>query len=135
MLVVSPPRERPRASPPAPPAGFLSFGPAPPGQFRGQRPARARGVLVRAHHGGIRAHRPVLALGLIATGPQRVQDLRPGPVQRPAAMPPIDGAPVPELARQVPPRAPGPGPEQDAPAHRPVVIPAMPLPRMRRQPR
>jgi len=136
ILVVSPPRERPRASRPGPPAsGFLSFGGAPPGQFRGPGAAGAGRVLMRAHDGGIGAHRPVRAFGLIAPGPQSVQDLRPGPVQRPAAMPPIDSAPVPKLRRQVPPRAPRPGPEQDPLDHHPVVIPAMPLPRMRRQQR
>jgi len=42
-------------------------------------------MLVRAGHGGIGAERPVLALGLIAVGPQPVQDLLPGPVTRPEA--------------------------------------------------
>jgi hypothetical protein len=38
-------------------------------------------------------------------GPQPVQDHLPGPVQGPAAMPVMDGFPVPEARRQVPPRA------------------------------
>jgi hypothetical protein len=136
ILVVSPPRERPRASRPGRPAGgFLSYGRAPPGQFRGPGAPGPGRVRVRADHGGIRAHRPVRAVGLVAPGPQDVPDPRPGPIQRPAAMPPIDGAPVPEPRGQVPPRAPGPGPEQDPLDHHPVVIPAMPLPRMRRQQR
>ena len=67
-------------------------------------------------------------LGLIAPGPQPAQDLLPGPVQRPAAMPVIDGLPVPVPLRQVPPRAAGPGPEQDPVDHHPVIVPPAPLP-------
>jgi hypothetical protein len=59
-----------------------------------------------ADHGGIRAEGPVRALGLVAPGPQPAQDLLPGPVQQPAAMPVISGLPVPVLPGQVPPRAP-----------------------------
>jgi hypothetical protein len=80
ILVLSPPRERPSASRPGP-AGFLSFAAAPRDQVYGQGAASTGGVLVGAHHGGIRADRPVLSLGLIAAGPQPVQDLLPGPVQ------------------------------------------------------
>jgi hypothetical protein len=127
ILVPSPPREQPSASRPAwPPGRFLSSGPAPPGQFRGQRPARARGVLAPAHHGATRAHRPALAPGLLTPSPQPIQDLRPGPTQRPAAMPPTDGAPVPEPLRQAPPPAPGPGTEKDPINHRTVIVPRCP---------
>ena len=69
---------------------------------------------------------------LITPGAQRVQDLLPGPISGPAAMPVIDGLPVPEPLRQIPPRAPRPGPEEDPVDHQPVIIPPVPLPRMRR---
>jgi hypothetical protein len=146
ILVVRPPRDRPSASRPPPglagfaPAacGFLSFGPAPPGQLRRPGTAGTSRVLVGADHGGVRADRPVPPLSLVAPGPQHVQDPRPGPIQRPAAMPPVDAAPVPEPRRQVTPRAAGPGAEQDAVHHHAVIVPAVSLPRMlrhqRRQP-
>src|SRR5689334_4656776 len=51
------------------------------------------------------------------------QDLLPGPVAGPAPMPVVDGLPVPEPLRQVPPRAPGPGPEEDPVDHHPVIGP------------
>src|SRR6516165_3887817 len=86
ILVLSPPRERPSASRPGRAGEFLSFATAPCEQVRGPSAAGAGGVLVRADHGGIGAKRPVLPLGLIAAGPQPVQDLPPGPVTRPAAM-------------------------------------------------
>ena len=69
-------------------------------------------------------------LGLIAPGPQPVQDLLPGPVQRPAAMPVIGGLPVPVLTRQVTPRAAGPGAEHDPVDHHPVITPAAARPRI-----
>src|ERR1700746_3830831 len=50
-------------------------------------------------------------------------------------MPVIHGLPVPEPLRQIPPRAPRPGPEEDPVDHQPVIIPPMPLPRMSRQQR
>ena len=121
--MLSPPRERPSPSRPGRAAGFLSFAAAPRDQVRGQGPARAGGMLVRADHRGIGAERPVLALGLIAADPQPVQDLLPGPVTRPAAMPVIDSLPVPEPLRQVTLRATGPGPEEDPVDHHPVVGP------------
>src|SRR5690348_3558117 len=80
-------------------------------------------MLVRADHGGVGAERPVLAIGPIAAGPQPAQDLPPGPITGPAAMPVIDGLPVPEPLRQVPPRAAGPGPEEDPVDHHPVIQP------------
>ena len=72
---------------------------------------------------GIGADRPVLALGLIAPGPQPVQDLLPGPVQGPAAMPATDRPFSSRSPPQVPPRAPRPGPEEDPVDHRPVIGP------------
>ena len=48
-------------------------------------------------------------------------------------MPVIHGLPVPEPLREVPPWAPGPGPEEDPVDHQPVIIPSVPLPRMPRQ--
>ena len=50
-------------------------------------------------------------------------------------MPVIDRLPDPEPLRQIPPRAPGPGPEEDPIDHHPVVIPPVPWPRMHRQQR
>ena len=50
-------------------------------------------------------------------------------------MPAIHRLPVPEPLRQIPPRAPGPGPEKDPVHHQPVIIPPMPLTRMPRQQR
>jgi Resolvase, N terminal domain len=95
-----------------------------------RRPGR---MLMGPGDRGISADRPVLALGLITAGPQPVQDLLPGPVQGPAAMPVIDRLPVPEALRQVPPRAPCPGPEEDPVDHRPVIGPPAAPRRIRRQ--
>jgi hypothetical protein len=122
--VDSPPRERPSASRPGcPPGQFLSFADAPRDQARGRRAAGASGVLMSAHHSGIGAHRPLLALGLITASLQLAHDLGPGPIQRPAAMPAIDRLPVPEPLRQIPPRASHPGPEEDPIDHLPVIGP------------
>jgi hypothetical protein len=57
----------------------------------------------------------------------------PGPVAAPAAVPVVDGLPVPVLARQVPPWASRPDPEEDPVDHHPVVVPPVPLPGMPRQ--
>ena len=102
---------------------------------RRRRAPRSGRVLVRPHHRGIDRHRPGRACCLVAPRPQPVQDHLPGPVAGPAAMPVIDSLPI-EPLRQVPPREPGPGPEEDPVDHQPVVIPPVPLPRMPRlQPR
>ena len=143
ILVVSPPLDRPSAS------RFLSFASAPDAGRGAQRrprqphrvniarrPAPSPGrVLVRPHHRGIHRDRPRLTLRLIAPRAQPVQDLLPGPIARPAPMPVIDGLPVPEPLRQIPPRAARPGPEQDPINHQPVIIPPVPLPRMSRHQR
>ena len=50
-------------------------------------------------------------------------------------MPVIDGLPVPEPLRQIPPRAPRPDPAEHSVDHQPVIIPPVPLPRMTRQQR
>jgi hypothetical protein len=50
-------------------------------------------------------------------------------------VPVIHRLPVPEPFRQVPPRAPGPGPEEDPVDDQPVIIPPVPLPWMSRQQR
>ena len=71
ILVLSPLRERPSPSRPSRAAGFLSFTAAPRDQVRGQGPARAGGMLVRADHGGIGAEPPALPLGLIAAAAAR----------------------------------------------------------------
>jgi len=155
-LVVSPPRDRPSASrsfglPGFVPAGggSLSFGSAPcadRGAQHGHRQpprvdVRRRGVprpgrvLVRPDDRRIRRHRPRPPLRLIAPGPQRIQDHLPRPVPGPAAMPVVHRLPVPEPLRQVPPRAPRPGPVEDPVDHHPVVIPPVPLPRMSGQQR
>src|ERR1017187_3409710 len=117
ILVVSPPRDRPIASRP----DFLSFAKAPRAVISSRDTAGASRVLMGAGDGGIGADRPVLALGLITPGPQPVQDLLPGPVQGPAAMPVVDGFPVPDPFGQVPPRAARPGAEEDPVDHRPVI--------------
>src|SRR5260370_1441138 len=117
ILVVSPPRERPIASRPV----FLSFAKAPRAVISGRDTAGPGRVLVRAVDRGIGADRPALALGLITSGPQPVQDLLPGAIQRPAAMPVIDGFPVPEPLGQIPPRAARRGAEEDPVDHHPVI--------------
>ena len=138
ILVDSPPRDRPSASRTARATRFLSFGSAPRDQLGGQRVPGPGGVLMHADHRGIGAEGPPRPLGLITPGPQPVQDLLPGPVQRPAAMPVIHGLPVPVPPGQIPPRAAGPGPEQDPVDHHPVIIPPVALPgitgHQRRQP-
>src|SRR5262245_64176216 len=93
------------------------------------------GIATARTTGGIRRDRPGPASGLIAPGAQPAQDHLPDPVPGPAAMPVIDGLPVPEPLRQVPPRAPGPGPEEDSVDHQPVIISPVPLPRVPRQER
>ena len=124
----SPPRERPSASRADRADGFLSFGSAPCDQLSGQLMPGAGGMLVRADHGGIGADRPLWSLGPIAPYPQPVQDLPPGPVQGPAAMPVISGLPVPVLTRQITPA--GTGPEQDPVDHHPVIGPPPAPPRI-----
>ncbi len=119
IFVVSPPRDRPIASRP----DFVSFATAPRAIISSRDAAGTGRVLMGPGHGGIGADRPVAALGLIAPGPQPVQDLLPGPVQGPAPMPVIDRLPVPEALGQVPPRAARPGPEEDPVDHRPVIGP------------
>jgi hypothetical protein len=134
--VLRPPRERPSPSRPAfLPPGFLSFADAPRGQVSGGDPAGASGVLVRADHSGVRADRPLLPFTLITAGPQRIQDLFPGAIARPAAMPLIDGQPVPVIRRQIPPRAAGPGTEQDPVDRPPVICPPATPARVRRHQR
>src|ERR1035438_2491476 len=86
IFVVSPPRDRPIASRP----DFVSFAKAPRAVISSPDAAGAGRVLMGPGDGGIRADRPVLALGRIAPGPQPIQDLLPGPVQGPAAAPPAD---------------------------------------------
>ena len=95
------------------PADFLSIAEAPCEVISGRGAAGSGRMLIGPGDRGIGAYCPVLALGLIALGPQPVQDLLPGPVQGPAAMPVVDGFPVPETLGQVPPRAARPGTEED----------------------
>ena len=111
----------------------MSFGGALCDQLGGQPAAGTGRVLVGADHGRVRADRPLRAFGFIAPGPQPVQDLLPGAVQRPAPMPPVDGLPVPVRWGQVTSGAPGPGAEQDPIDYGAVVVPAVFLPRMRGQ--
>jgi hypothetical protein len=129
---ISPPRERPRASRFVPAArGFLSFGSAPCFRICRDRASGAGRVLVGPHHRRVGAHGPVRSLALVAPGAEPAQDLLPGPVQRPPAMPAVHDLPVPVAARQVPPRAAGPRPEQDPVDHGAVIIPPVTLPRVR----
>ena len=139
-MLVSPPRDRPSAS------RFLSFGCAPRAdrgaQLRRRQPRRIHisrrpaprpgRMLVRPDHGRIHRDRPPLARALIAPGPQPIQDHLPGPIAGPAAMPVINRLPVPEPLRQIPPRVTRTGPVEDPVNHQPVIIPPVPLPRMRR---
>jgi hypothetical protein len=66
---------------------------------------------------------------------RRASDPGSSPRSRPptAAMPVIHRLLIPEACRQVPPRAPGPGPEEDPVNHEPVIMPPVSLPRMPRQ--
>jgi hypothetical protein len=65
-------------------------------------------MLVRPHH------RPRLPDCLVTTCAQLAQGLLPGAISYPAAaVPVIDGLPVPEPLRQIPSRASGPGPVED----------------------
>jgi hypothetical protein len=88
----------------------------------------ASGVLMRAHHRRVGSQRPTRVGptlgGLVAAAAQLIQDLAPGALGRPAAMPVIDGLPVPIATRQIPPRAPGPSPPQHPVDHRAVIGPA-----------
>src|SRR5271169_7208126 len=129
ILVVRPPRERPIASRP----GFVSFAEAPREVISGPGTAGSGRMLMGAGDGGVRADRPARAFGLIAPGPQPVQDRLPGPVQRPAAMPVIDRLPVPEALRQITPGAPRPGTEEDPIDHLPVIGPPATSRRITRQ--
>src|SRR6516225_10503060 len=92
-------------------------------------------MLVRPHHRRVHRDHPPRPGSRIAPGPQPVQDHLPRPIPRPAAMPVIDGLPVPEPLRQVPPRVARTGPVEDPVDHQPVIIPPVPLPRMPRQQR
>src|ERR1035441_5009106 len=109
IFVVSPPRERPIASRP----DFLSFAKAPRAVISGPDAAGTRRVLMSTGHRRIGADRPVFPFGRVAPRPQPAQDLLPGRVQQPPAVPVIDGLPVPEALRQVPPRTPRPGPAEN----------------------
>jgi len=93
-LPASPPRDRPRVSrlrnSPVPRrrSGVLSTagaaGPDPrqPGRIHAGRGAPRPGrVLVRPHHRGTGRDRPLRAFGLVAPGPQPVQDHLPSPVR------------------------------------------------------
>jgi hypothetical protein len=140
--VLSPPRERPKASRSWSVAPSLSFDAAPcgrlgvaddlhgglSGQMRRRTTPGTRGMLMRPHHRRVGAHRPPRVgptlSGLVAATAQLIQDLTPGALGRPAAMSVIDGFPVPVATRQIPPRAPGPSPPQHPVDHRPVIGPA-----------
>jgi len=116
-------------------SGFLSFDPALSYQLGRRCPARPRSVQVRPEHRGIRAKRPARALAAVAPGPGSCPTSRRA-TSGGAARTRLPGA---VLAGQVPPRAPGPGPEQDPVDPRPVIVPQParpPAPRQQRlQPR
>jgi hypothetical protein len=108
------------------------------------RPGQSRRRPVPAHHRYARPCTPPSAARLYSARRRYPSSLRPrrsrtSCITGPAAMPVIDRLPVPVALRQIPPRAPSPGPEQDPPDHHAVVIPPVPLPRVRghqrRQPR
>ena len=142
ILVLSPPRERPKASRSPSATRSLSFDAAPcsrlgvaddlhgglSGQMRRQTTPGTSGVLMSAHHRRVGCHRPTRVGatlgGLVAAAAQLIQDLAPGTLGRPAAMPVIDGLPVPVATGQIPPRATRPRPPQHPVDHRPVIGPA-----------
>jgi hypothetical protein len=115
----------------------LSFGLAPcvslgghdvlRGQVGRRRMASPSGVLMGTDDRGIHPHRPLHGMtglrALITTTTQLIKDLDPGPIRRPAAMPVVDGLPVPVVARQIPPGTAGAGPPQHPVDHRSMISP------------
>src|SRR2546430_18748 len=72
----------------------------------GRRAPRPGGGRARPPPRGAPRHGPRGARRLITASAQPVQDHPPGPAAGPAAMPVIDGLPVPGTPRRAPPRAP-----------------------------
>src|SRR2546421_4780351 len=101
ILLVKPPRDRPSASRCDP--EFVSFDPAPCVQFRRQAVTGTGRVLMGPYHGAIHRDRPIHALLPVTAAPQLSEDLRPHPLDRPAAMPVVDRLPVPAAVGQIPP--------------------------------
>ncbi len=112
-------------------------GPAPPGPCNSaQRLMRGRG----AQHRRRQPRRADVGLRRPGRPPHRSQRAAgpgpsPGSRPRPAAMPVIDGLPVPEPLRRVPPQTSGPDPVEHPVDHHAVIIPPVPLPRVSRQQR
>jgi hypothetical protein len=135
--VLKPPRERPNASRSVLSLDFLSFDPVPcvslgahgilRGQVERRRVAGASGVLMGTDHRGVHPHRPLHCVTglrvLITTAAQLIKDPGPGPIRRPAAMPMVDGLPVPVVTMQIPPRTAGTSPPQHPIDHRSMIGP------------
>ena len=81
------------------------------------------GVLVRAHHRRIDRNRPGGALFRVGSTTQLNQNPLPGAIAGPAAMPVVDGLPVPVLRWQVTPRHPTPRPPEHPVQHLPMISP------------
>jgi hypothetical protein len=119
--------------PAGPPIGCRRFDPAPcfdlggredlRGDVGGRLASGARRMLVRADHRGVDRDRPVPTLAQVGVEAQLVENLDPGAIAGPAAMPVVDGLPVPILGWQVPPRQPAPGPPEHSIEHRTVIGP------------
>ena len=115
-----------RLSPSGVPGRSAQPAPAAPGQYPPAAPAWPRpraGAPARPWH---RPRPSMPGRRPRHIRPKPVQDHLPGPVPGPAAMPVINRLPVPEPLRQIPPRAPGTGPEEDPVQHQPVIIPPVP---------
>jgi len=138
ILVLSPPREQPSTSRPGPvspgsplrPAGSCHSVPPPVTGSAGRHAGPGR-VLVRAYHGGIGAEDPVLPSASPDPACSR------GRISSPATSRPATRgdagfrwSSTPYSPRQVTPRAAGPGPEEDASDHHPVITPSGPPPRI-----
>ena len=81
------------------------------------------GVLMRAHDCSVDRDCPVRALTHVAVAAQLIQDLFPGSITRPAAMPVVDRLPTPVLGGQIPPRQPAAGPPEHPVENLPMVSP------------
>ncbi len=77
-------------------------------------------------HPGVDRDRPLRAFALVGVAAHLVEDPHPGAGSGPAAMPVVDGLPVPVLGRHVPPRHPTAGSPQHAVDHGPVIGPPSP---------
>lgn len=117
-LVVSPPRERPRAWPACERPGSSSSSPFAPPFFAG-----ADCVLVGSVDGGVDGDGPFHPAHRVIADLNVLQQPCPGAVRLPAGEPLVDGLPRPEPVGKIPPRSPGPQPPQHPVDHLPVITP------------